>query len=81
MSRYIDYCEALQKAQYFEDEIRKALAKTSFKVYTVYVAVGDEEGGTYFLDVEIGGSPETYKRWYGHYTEERIRKMFNIERR
>lgn len=80
MSRYIDNCEALKKAQYFEVEIRKALAKTSFKVYTIYVAVGDEEG-TYFLDVEIGGSPETYKRWYGFYTEERIRKMFNIERR
>lgn len=81
MSRYIDYCKALQKPQYFEDEICKALAKTSFKVYTIYVVVGDEEEGTYFLDVEIGGSPETYKRWYGFYTEERIRKMFNIERR
>lgn len=46
MSRYIDYCKALQKAKYFEDEICKALAKTSFKVYTIYVAVGDEEEDT-----------------------------------
>ena len=81
MSRYIDYSEALQKAQYFEDKIREALSKLTVKVYNVYVAVGDEEEGTFFLDVEIGGSPETYKRWYGFYSEERIRKMFNIERR
>lgn len=81
MSRYIVYTEAFIKAQQLEDEIRKALAKTSFKVYSVYVAVGNEFEGTYLLDVEIGGSPEAYKRWYGFYTEERIRKIFRIESR
>ena len=78
---YLDYREAMKQAQFFENEIRKILALKSVKVYNVYVSVGDEREGTYFLDVEIGGSPETYKRWYGYYTEERIRKMFNIERR
>lgn len=76
--KYSLYQEAYKTAQYFEDEIRKVLAKKPVKVYNVYVAVGDEDEGTYFLDVEIGGSPETYKRWYGYYTAERIRKMFGI---
>ena len=78
---YLDYREAMKQAEYFEDEIRKVLAKKPVKIYNVYVSVGDEEEGTYFLDVEIGGSPEAYKRWYGYYTAERIYKMFNIERR
>lgn len=75
---YLDYREALKTAQYFEDEIRKVLAKKPVKVYNVYVTVGDEQEGTYFMDVEIGGSPEKYKRWYGYYTAQRIRKMFGI---
>lgn len=75
---YLNYREAFKTAEYFEDEIRKVLAKKPVKVYNVYVSVGDESEGTYFLDVEIGGSFEEYNRWYGYFTAEKIRKMFGI---
>lgn len=37
-------------------------------IYGIFFSVADEENRKYFVDIEVGGSPETYRRIYGTYT-------------
>lgn len=67
-----------EKADIMRQAIEKKLATMDVTVYNVDLFTGDEREGTYFIDVEIGGSPEKYKRWYGYMVETKIRKIFGI---
>ena len=77
---YITYEEMVHKCNDIEIEIIRSikLHRKEAKIYNVYVSVGDEDEGTYFIDVEIGGSPETYNRWYGYYTLPRLKRIFKF---
>ena len=72
------YREMQDMAQYLMDMIEHNLSVVfDGTIYNVYVSVGDIEEKTYFCDIEIGGSPEKYNRWYGYYTIERLKKIFD----
>ena len=81
LEKYKVYCEMTDAIPDLENRIRKALetSKVNYTIYTVFLSVSSEEEGTYFCDIEYGGSPEKYKRIYGNYTREAIEKF--IERK
>lgn len=72
--RYETYRKMFDRAQELRFEISNKLTHKYSMVYTVFVAVGDEEQGLYFVDVEAGGSEKTYFHFQGRLTEEQILK-------
>ena len=73
--RYEIYRHMFNNAQELTIKIQNNLIH-KYKVYTVFVSVGDEEKGLYFVDVEAGESSETYFHYRGMLTEEQILKKF-----
>jgi len=69
------YCDMYEKSLDFQKRIRDAFEKKGLKVYCSYVAVSEESTRTYFCDIEVGGSPETYKRYYGQISEKDLEKL------
>lgn len=74
--QYYKYCEMHEKAQQLTKEIEEELPKNYAKVYCVFICVADEEKELYNIDIEVGGSAETYHRWRGLYTEQKLRQRF-----
>lgn len=76
--KYEIYRQMFDKAQEFRIEIEEHLIHTFSMIYGVFVAVGDEEKGLYFVDVEVGGGSKTgkYRRFRGMLTEEQIKEKF-----
>ena len=74
--KYEIYRQMFDKAQELRIEIEGHLIHTYSMVYSVFVAVGDEEKSLYFVDVEAGGSKETYFHFRGMLTEEQIKEKF-----
>lgn len=76
--KYEIYRQMFDKAQELRIEIEGHLIHTFSMVYGVFVAVGDEEKGLYFVDVEVGGGSNTgkYRRFRGMLTEEQIKEKF-----
>lgn len=76
--KYQIYTEMFDRAQELRIEMEGHLIHVYPIVYSVFVAVGDEEKGLYFVDVEVGGGSNTgkYRRFRGMLTEEQIREKF-----
>lgn len=74
--RYEIYRYMFDNAQELTTKIQSNLIHKYSMIYTVFVAVGDEEKNLYFADVEAGGSRETYFHYRGMLTEEQILKKF-----
>lgn len=77
-TKYEIYRQMFDRAQELRIEIEGHLIHVYPKVYGVFVAVGDEEKGLYFVDVEVGGGSNSgsYKRFRGMLKEEEILKKF-----
>lgn len=73
---YENYRHMFNNAQELEIKIQNNLIHKYGITHTVFVSVGDEEKGLYFVDVEAGGSRETYFHYRGMLTEEQILKKF-----
>ena len=76
--QYNKYVEMRKIAQDLHELIFDKVSTYAKNVYNVAIFVGDEELNTYFIDVEIGGSESSYKRWYGYYTLDKIYTMFDL---
>ena len=76
MTEYEIYKQMFDNAKEFTIKIQGHLTRKYSIVHTVFVSVGDEEKGLYFVDVEAGGSRETYFHYRGMLTEEQILKKF-----
>ena len=74
--KYEIYRQMFDRAEELTVKIQEHLIHKYSMVYTVFVSVGDEEKGLYFVDVEAGGSRETYFHFRGMLTEEQILKKF-----
>lgn len=74
--KYEIYRQMFDRAEELRIEIEGHLIHKYSMVYTVFVSVGDEEKKLYFVDVEAGGSRETYFHFRGMLTEEQILKKF-----
>ena len=74
--KYEIYTKMFDRAQELRIEIEGYLIHVYPIVYSVFVAVGDEEKSLYFVDVEAGGSKETYFHFRGMLTEEQIKEKF-----
>lgn len=73
--RYNKYCEMYDKYFKFTDDITLKYFDKGYTVYTVFLAVDNAEKGTYFVEIEIGGSPEKYKHIRTTMTESEILKI------
>ena len=74
--KYEIYRQMFDNAQELTIKIQNNLIHKYSMIYTVFVSVGDEEKSLYFIDVEAGGSKETYFHYRGMLTEEQILKKF-----
>ena len=76
--KYEIYRQMFDRAQELRIEIEGHLIHVYSKIWGVFVSVGDEEKGLYFVDVEVGGGSNSgqYKRFRGMLTEEQILKNF-----
>lgn len=76
--KYEIYRQMFDKAQELRIEIEGHLIHKFSMIYGVFVAVGDEEKGLYFVDVEVAGGSNTgkYRRFRGMLTEEQIKEKF-----
>ena len=74
--KYEIYRQMFNKTKELTARIREHLTRKYGIVHDVFVSVGDEEKETYFVDVEAGGSRETYFHYRGMLTEEVILKRF-----
>lgn len=74
--KYEIYRHMFNNAQELEIKIQSNLIHKYSIVYTVFISVGDEEKGLYFVDVEAGESSETYFHYRGMLTEEQVLKKF-----
>ena len=72
--KYEIYRQMFNRAKELTIKVEEHLAHKYGVVHTVFISVGDEEKGLYFVDVEAGGSRETYFHYRGVLTEERILK-------
>lgn len=74
--KYQIYTAMYEQARILESAIRRYYEEREYTVYCVYLAVADEEKKTYFVDIEVGGSPEKYHRIYGEKTADALRKKY-----
>lgn len=72
MSNYETYREMYETSQKLEKAVRAYYEKKGYKVYSAYVSVGKEDERLYFVDIEVGGSPDLYKRIYGLKSEDAL---------
>ena len=75
-TEYKIYRQMFHRAQELQIKIEEHLIHKYGVVHTAFVSVGDEEKSLYFVDVEAGGSRETYFHYRGTLTEEQILKKF-----
>lgn len=66
--KYLVYREMFDVIPGYEERIRKYFESKDYTVYCVFLNVANEEERTYFADIEVGGSPEKYRRYYGVYS-------------
>ena len=76
--KYETYRQMFDRAEKLTIEIKEHLIHVYSRIWGVFVSVGDEEKGLYFVDVEVGGGSNSgkYKRVRGLFTEEEILKKF-----
>ena len=73
--RYENYRHMFNNAQELTIKIQSNLIH-KYSMTSVFVSVGDEEKGLYFIDVEAGGSKETYFHYRGMLTEKQVFAKF-----
>lgn len=74
--KYETYRKMFDRAQELTNKVNEHLPHVYSMVYSVFIAVGDEEKGLYFVDIEAGGSRETYFHTRTMLTEEQILKKY-----
>lgn len=74
--KYEIYTTMMMQAEILERAIRRYYEEREYTIYSVFLAVQNEEERTYFVDIEVGGSPEKYCRIYGEKTSEALRKKY-----
>jgi len=74
--KYQVYKAMMEMRGILEPRIRSYYEEQGYTVYCVYLSVADEETRTFFVDIEVGGSPEKYFRIYGKKTAEALRKKY-----
>ena len=72
--KYEIYRQMFDRAEQLTIEIKGHLSHVYPRIYGVFVSVGDEEKGLYFVDIEV--ADEKYERVRGMFTEEQILKNF-----
>lgn len=72
--KYEVYRQMFDRAEELTTEIKGHLIHVYPRIYGVFVSVGDEEKGLYFVDIEV--ADEKYERVRGMFTEEQILKKF-----
>lgn len=77
--KYEVYREMTDEIPELEARIRQSLSERDYKIYSVFLAVADEENKLYFCDIEYGGSPEKYNRIYKNLSKETIVKHFYLK--
>ena len=70
------YTAMYEQAKVLEKAIRRYYEERGYTIYCVYLAVADEEERTFFVDIEVGGSPEKYHRIYGEKTAEALKNKY-----
>lgn len=75
MTTYEIYRQMTEMIPVYEQCIREYFEHQNYKVYCVFLSVSSEEDGTYFADIEVGGSPEKYRRYYGVYSLKALQKI------
>ena len=80
--KYDIYTEMMNDIPELENRIRQSLMEREYTIYTVFLAVQDEENRLYFCDIEYGnGTPEGYNRIYKNLSKEALEKFFICEKR
>ena len=76
--KYETYRKMFDRAHELANKVNKHLPHVYPIVYSVFIAVGDEEKRLYFVDIEVGGGSNSgqYKRFRGMLTEEQIKEKF-----
>ena len=72
------YFDMFDEALELTEVIERKLNLMYETVYSCYIAVGKEETREFFVDIEVGGSSSSYRRWRGLYTRERLEKIFKM---
>ena len=73
--KYNIYNEMYNKCFEYQDKLTGIYLERGYNVYCVYISVSDEETRSYFVDIEIGGSPEKYSHIRRTMTEEQLLKL------
>lgn len=76
--KYQTYHDMLKEAEELEYRLYQYLTDNDYAIYCIFLAVQDEESQKFFVDVEIGGSPEKYSHITGGYTKAQIEKIFHL---
>ena len=73
--KYDIYNDMYNKSFNYTKALTDKYEKSGYTVYTVFIAVSDELTRTYFVEIEIGGSPEKYKHIRKTMTETELIKL------
>lgn len=73
--KYNIYREMYNKTFIYTDDLVTKYSNLGYTVYTVFISVVDEETRSYFVEIEIGGSPEKYKHIRKTMTEAELLKL------
>ena len=73
--KYNTYSEMYDKTFTYTSDLVIKYSNLGYTVYTVFIAVADEETRSYFVEIEIGGSPEKYKHIRKTMTETELLKL------
>ncbi len=76
-TNYEIYRQMMEMIPIYERLITEYFEHRDYKVYTVFLSVANEETGTYFADIEVGGSSKRYHRYYGEYSLDALSKIMN----
>ena len=78
--KYNIYNEMMNDIPELENRIRQNLMESGYTIYTVFLAVQDEENRLYFCDIEYGnGTSEGYNRLYKNLSKEALEKFFKLK--
>lgn len=79
--KYDIYTEMMNDIPELENRIRQSLTEREYTIYTIFLAVQDEENRLYFCDIEYGnGTPEGYNRIYKNLSKEALEKFFKLKK-
>ena len=79
--KYEIYTTMMMQAEILERAIRRYYEEREYTIYSVFLAVQNEEERTYFVDIEVGGSAEKNCRIRGEERCEGVRKKYMAEKK